>query len=46
MSCAGTGDAAGDNPALLRNKPLQFLLILVIDVEFFIIAEAAGSTFS
>ncbi len=46
MLCACPGNTLRNNPPLLRNEPLDFLFVLVIDVIFFIVAEAAGPFFS
>ena len=43
---ARAGNPAGDNASLLGDKPLQAFLVLVIDIVFFIIAEAAGAAFA
>ena len=45
MFRAGTRNPAGNNPALLGNKSLQFFLVFIIDVNFFVIAEAAAPAF-
>ena len=41
VSRAGSRDPLRNNPSLLRDKPLQLLFILVIDVHIFVIAETA-----
>jgi hypothetical protein len=40
-----SGDSLWDNPTLFRNESLEFLFRLVIDIVFFVIAEAACSLF-
>lgn len=46
MLSASSGNALRNNPPLLGNEPLDFLLVFVINVIFFVVAEAAGSFFS
>jgi hypothetical protein len=41
-----SGDSLWDDPTLFRNESLEFLFRLVIDIVFFVIAEAARSLFS
>ena len=37
----GAGDSLRDDAALFRDKPLEFLLGLVVDVVLLVVAEAA-----
>lgn len=43
MLGTGPGDSFGNDPALFGDKALQSLLVLVIDVVFFVFTESAGS---
>lgn len=45
MFCARSGDSFGNDLALFRNETVQFLFILVVDVDFFSIAETASTFF-
>jgi hypothetical protein len=44
--CARTGDAFGDDLSLFGNEALKFLFILVVDVQFFCVAESACTLLS
>jgi hypothetical protein len=46
MFCARSGDSLGNDLALFRNETVQFLFILIVDVDFFSIAETASTFFS
>lgn len=45
MFCARSGDSLGNDLTLFRNETVQFLFILVVDVDFFSIAETARAFF-
>lgn len=42
----GARDPLRNDTALLRDKPLKFLLVLVIDVDIFVFAEPADAFLS
>lgn len=43
--CARARNALGYDAALLRNKPLELLLGLIIDEIFLVVTEPAGALF-
>lgn len=42
----GPRNTLRDDASLLRNEPLELFLVLVIDIEFFIVAESARALFT
>ncbi len=42
----GSRNTLRDDASLLRNEPLELLFVLVIDIEFFVIAESARALFT
>jgi len=43
MFCTGSGNPFGNDFALFRDKTIQFLLILVVDINLLRVAETAGA---